>query len=143
RIGFLRARTSQALEFAFLQDAQEFWLKLQGNFANFIQKDGAVMRQLKAADALGDGTGKSAFLVAKQFAFEQAGGDRGAIYLDKGILPARAKIVDAAGDQFFSRAGFAVDQYGRLGGPDSFYFLEDLLQGFALADDFLEQRGFV
>ena len=45
----------------------------------------APVGQLEAADALRDGAGEGAFLVAEELAFEQAGGDGGAVELDEGV----------------------------------------------------------
>jgi hypothetical protein len=51
-----------------LQHAQQLGLKLQRDVADLIQKYRSAIGQLKAADALRDGAGKSAFLVSEELA---------------------------------------------------------------------------
>ena len=65
-----RSCAAQALEFALLQNSQQFRLQLQRNFADLIEKHGAAIRQLEPADTLRDGAGECAFFVAEQFAFK-------------------------------------------------------------------------
>ena len=71
-----------------------------------------MVGQLETSDALGDSAGKRAPFMSEQFAFEQPGGDRGAIQLDESVRRAGAEIVEGAGDQLFSRSGLTVDQNG-------------------------------
>ena len=70
-VGADGARTAEAFEFALLQNAQEFGLQLDRNFADFVEEDRAAMGQFEAADALRDGAGEGAFFVAEQLTFEQ------------------------------------------------------------------------
>src|SRR5258706_5442245 len=63
-----RPRAPQSLEFLLLEHAQQLWLQLQRNVADFVEKQRALICQLKTSQLLGDGSGESAFLVAKQFA---------------------------------------------------------------------------
>ena len=65
------AVAAHALQFAFLQDAQELGLDLRGNLADFVQEDGAAVGQFKAAFALGEGAGERAFFVAEEFALDE------------------------------------------------------------------------
>ena len=96
------------------------------------------MRQFETADALRDGAGERAALVAEHLAFQQAGGNGGAVQLDERALPARAQVVDGAREQFLAGAGFAVDQHGGIGGRHGLHLLQNGLQRAALADDLLE-----
>ena len=123
-VGANGARTAEALELALLQDAQQFGLQLERDFAHLVEEDGAAVGEFEAPDALRDGAGEGALLVAEQLAFEQAGGDGGAIELDEGAVFARARVVDGARQQFLAGAGFAVDQHGGIGGCDGFQLLE-------------------
>src|SRR6202030_1503532 len=75
----LRAVAAQALEFLLLEHAKQFWLQLERNIGNFVEKKGATVGQLEAADFLADGTGEGAAFVAEEFRFEKAGGNCGAI----------------------------------------------------------------
>jgi hypothetical protein len=101
------------------------------------------MGEFETADALGDGAGEGAAFVAEEFAFEQAGGDGGAIHFDKGVVVARAEIVNGAGDEFLAGAGFAVNENGGIGGTDGFEFFQNFLERGAFADDLVEHGGLV
>src|ERR1700684_1915112 len=65
------------------------------------------------------GTGEGAFLVAEEFAFNQLGGDGGAIERDKRTSGAVASFVQGARNEFFAGAGFAVDADARFAGGDT------------------------
>src|SRR4030095_1327582 len=132
------ARAAQAFELLLLQDAQELRLQLQWDIAHFIEKKRAAMGQLEAANALRYSAGKSAFLMAKELALKQSGGNRRAIDFYQGPLAAPAEIVNGARDQFLARAGFALDENRRISRCHRGDLLENLLQTRAFADDFLE-----
>src|SRR5438094_9249891 len=83
-IGSQRARASQAFELPFLEHAQQLGLKLELDVADLIQKYRSAIGQLKAADALRDSAGKSAFLVSEELAFQQACRNGGTVELNKG-----------------------------------------------------------
>ena len=85
------------------------------------------LRQFEASDALRDGAGERALLVAEHFAFQQAGGNGGAVELDEGGLPPRAQVVDGARQQFLAGAGFAVDQHRGIGGRHRLHLLQNRL----------------
>ena len=68
-----RLVAAEALEFLFLQHAQEFRLQLERNVADLVEEQRAAVGQLEAADLLRDRAGERALLVAEQLAFEQAG----------------------------------------------------------------------
>src|ERR1017187_1690002 len=106
-VGADGAGTAEALKFALLEDAQQLGLQLERDLSHFVEEHGAAMRQLKAADALGDGAGEGAFFVAKHLAFQQAGGNGRAVELDEGALAPRAEVVDGAGQQFLAEIGRA------------------------------------
>ena len=79
------------------------------------------MRHFEAADLLRQGAGEGSSLVAEQLAFEQPGGNRGAVQADEGKIPPRTQAVDGARDQFLSGAGFAQDQHGGIGRRNHFH----------------------
>jgi hypothetical protein len=54
----LRPSASQALKFPLLQDAEELWLQLERDIADFIQEQRALMCYLKPADLLCDCAGE-------------------------------------------------------------------------------------
>src|SRR4051794_19959999 len=61
---------SQPLKLTLLQNAKKLRLKFEWKLAHLIQKQGAMVRQFQAADALGDSTRESTSFVAKQLTFE-------------------------------------------------------------------------
>src|ERR1700730_19030156 len=69
-VNFFRPRTAQSLELAFLQDAKEFGLQLQGDITDFIQKQCALVCYLNAPCFLGNGAGEGSALMSKKLAFE-------------------------------------------------------------------------
>src|SRR2546421_5634815 len=60
-------------DFFVLQYAQQFRLQLEGQFADFIEEDGAPAGSVEQSGLGPDGASKSTFLVAKEFAFDQSG----------------------------------------------------------------------
>ena len=87
-----------------------------GSLADFVEKQRALVRQFQPADLARDGSGECALLVAEEFALEQAGGNRGAVQLDKGALAARAEAMNGARQQFLAGSGLALDEHGGVGG---------------------------
>jgi len=49
-------------------------LQLQRKVGDFVEEERAAVSKFKAADFLGERTGKGATFVAEEFGFEQAGG---------------------------------------------------------------------
>src|SRR5262249_20293900 len=131
-------RATQALELLLLQSAEKLGLQFQGDVADLIEEQRPLVGQLEAADLLHDGAGKGAFLVAKQLALQQPGGDGGTVELDEGPLPARAQVVEGAGNQFLAGASFAAHEHGGAGGRHGPALLERASRGGAVADDLAE-----
>src|SRR4030042_805970 len=104
-----RLRAAQALEFVLLDDAQQLDLNVLAEFAHFIQEYRASFGQLEASLFLMDGPGKSAFLMAKQFAFNEGFRQGRAIDLDKWFMVPAAVIVEGMGHQFFAGAAIPPD----------------------------------
>ncbi|SRR5258707_11034564 len=55
------AGTAQPFKLPFLQDAQKFWLQINGNFTGFVKKYGSLRCQLKTPYALRDRSGERPF----------------------------------------------------------------------------------
>ena len=69
------AVAAEAAELALLQDAEQFDLGGQAEFADFVQEHGAVARLFEAAFASAHGAGEGAFFVAEELGFDQGFGD--------------------------------------------------------------------
>ena len=64
-----RLKPANRVNRALLQNTQKLNLHVERQITNFIQEDGAAVRQLKTANSIGHGPRESAFAVAKKFAF--------------------------------------------------------------------------
>ena len=71
-----RPAAADALELAFLQDAQEFGLERPRNVADLVEEEGAPVRLLEAPLARFDRAGEGAAFVAEEFRLEQRFGGR-------------------------------------------------------------------
>src|SRR6202158_124367 len=100
--------TSEAFELLLLQGTQKLWLQIHGNVADLVEKQSAVIRQLKPASLLDERPGESALFVAEQFTFHQTRRNRRAVQADKCALPPRAEITKRSGHQLLARTGLAV-----------------------------------
>ncbi len=131
------AVSAHAFEFAFLQNAQQFALEWQGEFADFIEENGAAVGQLEAAFAFVGGAGEGSFFVPKEFAFHEVLRQRGAVELDEGAVLAVGVVVHRVGHEFLAGAVLALDEHGGVGlgdAPDEF---AEFVGGFAFAEDFI------
>src|SRR5437899_11673668 len=133
-----RAAASQSLELPLLQTAEALLLEIEGNLADLVQEDRPAVGELEAADALRDGAGKGALLVAEQLALEQSRRDRGAVQLHERLRASRAQVVDRARDQLLPGPCLAVDQHRRIRGRHGLGIPQHTAQHRALADDFFE-----
>ena len=131
-------RAAEALELLLLQHAEQLGLQLRRDVADLVEEQRPLVGQLEAADLLADGAGEGALLVAEQLALQQPRGDGRAVELDEGPVPARAQVVQGAGDELLARAGLAADEHRGVGGGDRLDLLQHPAQGGALADDLAE-----
>jgi hypothetical protein len=73
--------------------------------------------------------------MAKQLALQQSRRDGGTIHRDEGVVAAGAALMEGAGDELFTGAGFPLDEDGRIGGGDDLDLRQYLLQRRALSND--------
>ena len=90
-IGLVTDLAADRPDFLFLQHAQQFALRINGHFGNFVEEQRAAFGLAEQAFAIGMRAGESAFHGAEQFAFDQFARQRGAIDLDDAVLAARAQ----------------------------------------------------
>src|ERR1700726_3031594 len=67
-----RAGRADTLELASFENTQELGLEFKGHVGDFVEEERAVVGELKAADAIDAGVGKSTFDVTEQLAFKDA-----------------------------------------------------------------------
>src|SRR5262249_43471448 len=96
------------------------------------------MRQLKAADLLGNRASKGALFVAEQLAFQEPRRDGSAVELDESPVPPRTQIVKGASDQLLARARLPADEHGRARRCDSLDLLQHPAESGALPNNLIE-----
>ena len=107
-----RLGVAHPLEFSLLQHSQQFHLKLRRRGVDFIQKNRAGVRGLKATRAVGDSTGERTPHVAEEFAFQQTLGKCTAVHsYERAAAPGR-EFVNRLGNQFLACARFANQEHG-------------------------------
>ncbi len=113
---------ADALKDALLQHAQKHYLGLRRKLAHFIQKDGPLVSDLKAAKSMAARACKGSLFMAEQLAGNDARGERRTIHLDHRMITTWAELMNSAGHQFFPGAGLAKNQNRAVG-------VRDLLDG--------------
>src|SRR5262249_43192185 len=105
---------------------------------HFIQKQRALVSEFQPPHLLTNSPGKGAFLVPEQFALEESRRNRSAVQLHEcPVLPSTV-IVNCAGNEFFSCASLAEQQYCRVAGRHGLNHLEDLPERRTIANDLVE-----
>ena len=130
-----RLHPAHALDFAFLQHAQDFGLRGGCHIADFIEKNRAAIAQFKFTQPLRRGTGERAAFVAEEFTFDQIFRDRRAIHRHEGLGRTMTVAMETAGDEFLARATLARDHHRGIAGGKLADDLEDLLHGGRGADN--------
>src|SRR5882724_1519323 len=110
----MSAVAAESFKFLLLQNAQQFRLKFERDVANFIQKERASIRQLKAPHLLGDRSGKCSFFMTEQLTLQKPERNRSAIQFNEGSFATGAQIVYRASNQFLTGSGLAQDQYASI-----------------------------
>ena len=89
------------LQFALFNDVQNFRLAFQGHVADFVQKERAARGLFKTARA-GLHAGSHPGFYAEQLAFEQRGGNGGAVDGYESFAGPGAYVVDVPGQNAFA-----------------------------------------
>src|SRR6266436_7095907 len=77
--------------------------------------------------------------MTEQFAFQKIQRNSRAIEFYKSAPATLTGVVNGVSDEFFSRAGFPLDEDSRVGGGSLLHLLENRFEGSAIADDPLER----
>ncbi len=83
---------TQPVIWSAVQNAQQFHLDLRLQFANFVEKNRALVGHFKQAGLRGIGAAEGSLLVAEQFALHQMFGQRGAVDIDQSHFCADKRI---------------------------------------------------
>src|SRR4029077_16882699 len=97
-------------EFSFLQHAQQLGLQIERQFPDLVEEDGSPVRHFEAAQLFRERTGKGAFFMAEQLAFDQAGWNSRAINFDERAILPWAQVMNRPRDQFFTSPGLPGDE---------------------------------
>ena len=115
--GMRNVRT-QALDRPLLQHAQQLGLQREGQVADLIDEDRAVVRFFKSSAAALVCAGECAAFVAEQFGVDQCVWERANRKSHKRFICARAQAVDGISNHLLARAAFTCDQHGGLHASD-------------------------
>src|ERR1700692_2672534 len=136
-------RAADAFEFTFLQRPQECNLSVQRQLCDFVEENGASVRQFKSTEAALHRPGERALLVAKEFGSNQRWGKRCAVHAHEGALRTTRSLVDGAGDQFLTSSTLSTNKNARIGGSNFHYPRKHFLQRRRGADDLFEHERLV
>ncbi len=125
---------ADALDAPLGQRAQELGLHVDGQLAELVEEDGAAVGLHEGRDALVDGAGERAALVAEERALGQRGRDGAAVDDDEGLVRAGAGLVDGLGDELLAGARLARDEHGEVGGGGLLEALEHAAHARAVTD---------
>jgi hypothetical protein len=101
---------ADALELAVLQHTKQLRLRGLVQVPDFIEKDGAAVRQFELAAPERRRTGERSLFVAEELALDQVNGNRGAVDLHEGTRGERTLAVDVGGQQLLARTGLTGKQ---------------------------------
>ena len=104
------AVAADALEAPFLQHTQQFHLHLQAHVADLVEKQGAALRELEAADPRRQRAGEGTLFMAEQLALQQVGGNRAAIHGNERMPGPIRQFMDVPGRHFLAGARLAENE---------------------------------
>ena len=110
---------AETFHFAGFKDAEDFRLCPETHIGDFVQKERAAVRQLKAALSPLVRAGIRAALVPEKFVFHKLIRHRRAIQRNERFLRARALRMDSLGDELFAAPVFAGNQHGKFACGDA------------------------
>src|SRR5579871_5686416 len=93
------AVSTETIERLTVEHAQKFHLRLQLQFADFVQKKCSLVRQFEQSGLGAVGPAEGPFFIAEEFTFNQIFRKRGAIDVDPWAIAAVRRFVDRARDQ--------------------------------------------
>jgi hypothetical protein len=128
-------RAADCLKLALLQDAEQFGLKFQWHVSNFIEEQGATIRQREPADMRIDSARKGSAFVSEELAFEEAGRHRRTVHLHQISVSTGAELVNRSRDDFFSSASLSGYQNICTRACDGFHLVENGAQAAAASYD--------
>jgi hypothetical protein len=120
---------AEAVELAFLEDAEELGLGGLGQVAYFIEEEGTGIGEFELAAAEAGGAGKGSLLMAEEFAFHEFVGDGGAVDLDEGAGGEGRVGVDVSGEELLAGAGLTHEEDADIAFGGQSGLFDDALEG--------------
>src|SRR6516225_11756281 len=108
-IDLANTSASQAFEFLFLKDAEQYGLQAQGDIAHLVQEEGSFVRLFKTPAPWCDGARKRTLLVTKKLTLKQVERNGCAIQFYERASASRADVMNGPSDQLFAGARFSLD----------------------------------
>src|SRR5262249_49492140 len=110
KLGFDGFATADALDFALLNGAQQFRLKIQSKVTNFVEKQRAVRSELELSELLPMRPRKRSALMTKQRALGELAGNRRKVDRDERRFRVASLAMNQSREQLFSCPALAEDQ---------------------------------
>ena len=89
---------TDALDFAFFEDAKKLGLHGNGHIADLVEEERAAFGLFEFPDVASGSAGERTFFMAEEFGLDQFSGNSGAIESDEGVFVARRFLVNGARD---------------------------------------------
>ena len=100
------------MERSLFEDPQQFYLQREGHVADLVEEQHAAKRALGVAQVPLVRAGKRALLMAEHFAFQQIGGNGGAIDRHERTLRRSRDSMKESTRYFLAGTGFSCNQNG-------------------------------
>src|SRR5262249_44951271 len=97
-----RPAAADRLEPLAVKHAEQLHLRVEGQLAHLVQKDGAAVGELEAADSLLDRASEGAFDVSEQLALDKPWRDGAAVHLDQRPVASSAAAVHGPREQLLA-----------------------------------------
>src|SRR5579864_1770181 len=126
---------TQTAKAFFFYSFQEFGLDAHVHVANFIEKDGASIGNLKKPFLGCGGPRKCPFFVSEKLAFQQFTAQAGTIQFHEGLVCSRPVPMHPARQNTFPGTGFSLDEDWALSGHQSARFILQISDDPAVPDE--------
>src|SRR4029077_14962997 len=109
-----RLRTPESFELLLLNHAQELGLKLDRQFASFVEEKRTAIGGLKATYSMCQRSSEGASLMSKECALDQRSGNGRAVDCYKPLVAAGARIMNGSCEDFLPCTRFTSKEDGTV-----------------------------
>jgi hypothetical protein len=96
-----------------LEHMEQLGLEGQREFADFVEEDRALVRDLEGAQLATERAGEGALLMSEQLRLEQLGGEGRAVHFDPWTVVSGGRRMQAAGDQLLADPSLPCEEHSR------------------------------